>query len=52
MLPPGRVEMEVETEAAFEEPRVGDGEPPEFEAGLFVPEPTIGEEDALGLWPA
>jgi hypothetical protein len=52
MLPPGRVEMRVEIEAALEDPEAGDDEPPEFEVGLFVPEPTVGEEEALGLWPA
>jgi len=44
-LPPGMVEMET----ALEDPGAGDDEPPEFKEGLFVPEPTVEEEGALGL---
>jgi hypothetical protein len=48
MLPPGRVEID----AALEDPGAGVDEPPEFEVGLFVPEPAVDKEEALGLWPA
>src|ERR1700761_519616 len=47
-LPPDRVEMEV----TLEDSGVGEDKSPELEVGMFVLEPTVAEEEALGLWPA
>lgn len=46
--PPDRVEMEL----TLEDSGVGEAKSPEFEVGMFVPDPTVDEEEALGLWPA
>jgi len=46
--PPDRVEMEV----TLEDSGVGEDKSPELEVGMFVLEPTVAEEEALGLWPA
>jgi hypothetical protein len=39
-------------ELTLEDSGVGEAKSPEFEVGMFVPDPTVDEEEALGLWPA
>lgn len=51
--PPGRVDtkedMSAETVTSFEEVAAA---PEVEEVGLFVPDATVGVEDAVGVWPA